>query len=103
MKQLLNLSPRVTAVFASNDLMAIGAMTAIREEGLSIPEDIAVAGIDDIPSARLISPRLTTVTQFKQQLGRRAAEMLFERLNGTVTGKGRSVEMPFELIIRESA
>lgn len=103
MKQLLKLSPRVTALFAANDLMAIGAMIAAREAGLSIPEDIAVVGIDDIPAAAQISPSLTTITQFKQELGRRTAEMLFERLNGTVTGDGRSVEMPFELIIRESA
>jgi LacI family transcriptional regulator len=102
MKQLLNSSPRPTAVFAANDLMAIGAMNAIREVGLSIPEDISVVGFDDIPAARLISPPLTTITQFKQQLGQRAAEMLFERMNGTVTGAGRSVQMPFELIIRQS-
>jgi LacI family transcriptional regulator len=103
MKQILSMSSRVTAVFAANDLIAIGAMAAIREARLSIPADIAVIGIDDIPAAALISPSLTTITQFKHQLGRRAAELLFERLNGTVTGVGRTVEMPFELIIRESA
>ena len=103
MKRLLSASPRPTAVFASNDLMAIGAMTAIRESGLSIPQDIAVVGFDDIPAARLISPPLTTINQFKQQLGRRAAELLFERLTGAVAGEGRSIEMPFELIIRQSA
>ena len=103
MKELLRVSPRVTAVFAANDQMAIGAMIAIREAGLSIPEDIAIVGIDDISAAALISPPLTTVNQFKQNLGRRAAEMLFERLDGSVTGNGRSVEMPFELVIRESA
>jgi LacI family transcriptional regulator len=51
----------------------------------------------------MISPPLTTVNQFKKNLGRRAAEMLFERLDGSVTGNGRSEEMPFELIIRKSA
>ena len=103
MKKLLRLSPRVTAVFAANDLMAIGAIKAIREAGLAIPDDIAIVGFDDIPAASLISPPLTTVNQFTQQIGQRAAELLFERLNGTVTGNGRVVEMPFELIIRESA
>jgi LacI family transcriptional regulator len=103
MKRLLMVSPRVTAVFAANDLMAIGAMVAIREAGLSIPEDIAIVGFDDIFSAAMISPPLTTINQFKQNLGRRAAEMLFERLDGSVTGNGRSQEMPFELIIRKSA
>lgn len=103
MKGLLKISPRVTAVFAANDLMAFGAIRAIREAGLSIPEEIAIVGFDDIFAASLISPALTTVSQFKQNLGRRAAEMLFERLDGSVTGNGRSVEMPFDLIIRESA
>ena len=103
MKRLLNASPRITAVFASNDLMAIGAITAIRESGLSILEEIDVVGFDDIPAARLISPPRTTINQFKQQLGHRAAELLFERLTGAVTGDGRSVKMPFELIIRQSA
>ncbi len=103
MKELLTISPKVTAVFAANDLMAIGAMVAIREAGLSIPEDIAIVGFDDIFAAAMISPPLTTVNQFKLNLGRRAAEMLFERIDGSVTGNGRSEEMPFELIVRKSA
>ena len=83
MQQLLAGSPRPRAVFATNDMMAIGAMVAIRNAGLRVPEDIAVAGFDDITVARLLNPPLTTVAQFPEQLGRRAAEMLFERLNGT--------------------
>jgi LacI family transcriptional regulator len=90
-------------VFAANDMMAMGAMVAIREVGLCVPEDIAVAGFDDIPVARLLNPSLTTVAQFPERLGRRAAEMLFERLNGTITGERRRLEMPYELMIRDSA
>ena len=103
MRTLLARTPLPRAVFAANDMMAMGAMVAIREAGLRVPEDIAVAGYDDIPVANLLNPPLTTVAQFPERLGRRAAEMLFERLNGTVTGKGRRVEMPYELRVRASA
>ncbi len=93
----------MTAVVASNDLMAIGAMQAIREAGLRVPEDIAVVGFDDIPAARLMNPGLTTISQHQEQIGRRAAQMLFERLNGATPPGGRTESMPFELITRQSA
>jgi LacI family transcriptional regulator len=103
MQKLLAGSPLPRAIFAANDMMAMGAMVAIRETGMSVPEDIAVAGFDDIPVAKLLNPALTTVAQFPERLGRRAAEMLFERLDGTVTAEGRRVEMPYELMVRASA
>jgi LacI family transcriptional regulator len=103
MKELLKLSPLPTAVFAANDLMALGAMIAIREAGLRIPDDIALIGLDDIPAAKLVYPPLTTSSQMQEDIGRRAAEMLFERINGTVPAEPRMVEMPFKLIVRESA
>ena len=102
MNQLLSLESRPTAVFAANDLMAMGAMLAIREAGLTIPDDIAIIGFDNIPTAKLIYPALTTVAQFQRKLGQRAAEMLMERLNGTAAENGRSVEMPYELIVRDT-
>jgi LacI family transcriptional regulator len=102
MLELLKCSPLPSAVFAANDLMAIGAMTAIYEAGLNIPQDMAVVGFDDIPTAKLMNPPLTTVTQFQEQIGVRAAEMLIERINGTAPLIGRSVEMPFKLIVRQS-
>ena len=103
MQDLLARSPRPRAVFATNDMMAVGAMMAIRDAGLRIPDDVAVAGFDDISIARLLHPPLTTVAQFPEQLGRRAAELLFERINGTASGARRRVEMPHELMIRSSA
>jgi LacI family transcriptional regulator len=103
MRELLALSERPTAVFAANDLMAMGAMNAIRAAGLHIPQDIAVIGFDNIPAAELVSPALTTVTQFQEQLGRRAAQMLLERFDGAAPEGGRCEEMPAELVIRESA
>jgi LacI family transcriptional regulator len=103
MRELLGLSPRPTAVFAANDMMAMGALLAVREAGLVVPRDVALAGFDDTPITKLVTPSLTTVTQFQEELGRRAAEMLFERLAGTVPEHGRNEEMPYELIVRESA
>jgi LacI family transcriptional regulator len=103
MQELLTLSPRPTAVFAANDMMAMGALLAVREAGLHVPQDVALVGFDDTPVTRLVTPSLTTVTQFQERLGRRAAEMLFERLDGTAPEHGRYEEMPYELIVRESA
>jgi LacI family transcriptional regulator len=103
MQQLLDLDRRPTAVFASNDLMAMGAMAAIRQADLSIPSDIAVVGFDDIPAARLVYPTLTTIAQHQRRMGQRAAEMLFERLAGNVPKSGRNEQMPYELVIRDSA
>ncbi|MDB5080602.1 MAG: putative LacI family transcriptional regulator [Chloroflexi bacterium] len=103
MRELLQLAERPTAVFCTNDLMAIGAMRAIHEAGLSIPGDIAVVGFDDVQVASMVTPTLTTVAQFQEDLGRVAAEMLFERLGGKLPPVPRTREMPFKLIVRESA
>jgi LacI family transcriptional regulator len=100
---LLALPTRPDAVFAANDVMAMGALAAIQAAGLQVPADIAVMGFDDIPLARLLTPPLTTVRQYQTQLGRRAAELLLERLSGTYVGPGRSQEMPYEIVPRTSA
>lgn len=103
MQTLLTLSKRPSAIFAANDLMAMGAMVAIRKAKLKIPDDIAVIGFDDIPSAKLLNPPLSSVAQQQHRMGQRAAEMLFERLSGTIPSTGRSEEIPYRLISRESA
>ena len=103
MRKILKLEPRVTAVFAANDLMAIGALVAAREAGVRVPDDVAVVGFDDIPAAEFVHPPLTTIAQFPERIGRRAAEMLFERLSGAAPEGGRSEVMPYELVVRESA
>ena len=101
--ELLRQHPLPTAIFAANDLMAIGALRALREAGVRTPGEIAVIGFDDIPAARMVHPSLSTIAQHPHELGARAATMLLERLRGEVAGAGRYVEMPFELIVRESA
>lgn len=102
MNALLRAACPLTAVFAANDLMAMGAMVAIREAGLMIPRDIAMMGFDDIPTARLVFPALSTVAQSQRDMGRRAAEMLMERLHGNVPEQGRSIAMPYRIVERDS-
>jgi LacI family transcriptional regulator len=108
MQMLLNLAERPNAVFAANDLMAIGAMKAAQSAGLAIPKDIAVVGYDDIALASIISPTLTTLAMPKQQLGISAAELLLQRLRVAknapphVTAPVREI-LHATLIQRESA
>ena len=84
-------------------MMAMGALVAMREHGVKVPEEIALIGFDDIPAARILTPSLTTVSQFPQRLGRRAAELLMDQLESNTPIPPRHVELPFELIVRESA
>ncbi len=91
-----------TAIFAANDLMAIGVMQALRDRGIDIPGQIAVVGFDDISAARLVTPPLTTVAQFQADMGARAAEMMMGRLNGARAAAATVIEMPFTLIERGS-
>ena len=94
---------RPTAIFAGNDLMAFGAMSAIREAQLTIPDDIAVMGFDDIFAARFVTPPLSTVNQFQYELGRVAAEMVLERINKLpAETSGQQRQMPFEVVKRQS-
>jgi LacI family transcriptional regulator len=102
MSRILALAHRPTAIIAANDIMAIGAMQAIFAAGLTIPGDMSVAGFDDILASALVTPPLTTVAQFQNRLGARAAEILVERLSETRNGPGRAEEMPFELVLRSS-
>ncbi len=80
MRQLLEHSDPPTAVFAANDQMAIGALRALREAGVSVPEGCSVVGYDDTPLASYVAPPLTTVHQPVARLGRLAAETLLDRL-----------------------
>jgi LacI family transcriptional regulator len=81
MTYLLERAPHLTAVFAHNDQMAIGAMRAILESGRLIPEDVAVVGYDDIPAASYSYPPLTTIHQPMQDVGRVATQLLIEAIN----------------------
>lgn len=102
MKRLLSLPNRPTAIFARNDFTAIGAMSAIKEAGLKIPEDIAIVGFDDIPLAIHTSPPLTTVRQPMLLQGQIAAEMLLRRIESEEDFERSEKILDCELIIRGS-
>jgi LacI family transcriptional regulator len=95
-------SRRPTAVFCSNDLMAIGALGSARALGLAVPGDVAVLGVDDIDAASLVSPSLTTVRVPAQEIGRVAGEQLLARI-ANPAGTARRVLVQHHLVIRESA
>lgn len=97
-----NASMDFTAVVASGDTMAIGAIRALRSHGYKVPRDIAVAGFDDIELSALFSPTLTTVRQPKQQIGVRSMEKLLDLIAGKTPAQYREV-LPYELVIRESS
>ncbi len=100
-QQLINLPQRPTAIFASNDLSAIGAIEAARERGLRIPNDISFVGFDDIPQASLAYPKLTTVRQPLVQIGQVAVRLLLEKIDDPEK-EARRVTLSTELIIRDS-
>ena len=88
-------------MFGANDVLAIGAMEAAREAGLSIPGDIAIVGFDDIPAAKLLG--LTTVRQPEFALGALAAGTLVDRLQPGGIAASQRLELKFEIVERSSA
>ena len=100
--RLLALQRPPTAIFAASDEMAIGAVSAIHEAGISVPGDVSVIGFDDIDSASLLRPPLTTIRQNKTALGRVAGDSLI-RLIDDDHAKPPKVALPVELVERQSA
>lgn len=103
MERILRRPRMPDALFASNDLMAIGAMKAIQRHGLRTPEDVAVMGIDDIAAASWMTPELTTIAPNPAGMGTAIAEALFARLTGKYFGPGREILVPCARIERGSA
>jgi LacI family transcriptional regulator len=99
---LLNLATPPTAIFATNNLMAIGLMRAVADRGFRCPDDISVAGFDDFEWASVFHPRLTTVAQPTYDMGAKAAELLLSRLNGSCTAEPQEIVLPPSLVIRDS-
>lgn len=97
----LEMAAPPTAVFASNDILAMGVYDAARMYGLNIPGRLSVVGFDDIPLAAVSSPKLTTVRQPLQEMGRVATQLLLDLINAPEE-KPRSIVLPTELILRES-
>ena len=103
MQALLAVRPRVDAVFAANDPSAIGAMKAVWEAGLRVPDDIAMVGTGDIALGDLLRVPLTTVGWSRDEQGKRAAELLLDRIGPDPSDEFRSVVIEPRLIVRRSS
>lgn len=101
LKMLRRASELPTAVFAANDALAIGVIKAARELGLRVPEDLSVAGFDDIEMSRYITPALTTVRVHQYEMGMEAGKRLLDLIRGEVT-KPLKIVLSTELVIRKS-
>jgi LacI family transcriptional regulator len=100
-KRLLALEPRPTAIFAGDDHMAMGVLTAAYEKGLAVPADLSVCGFDDSPMARYVWPPLTTARQPIIEVARLATECLLNRLQGKEIGT-KQYTLESKLVLRES-
>src|SRR5262252_496637 len=103
MKKLLGMRPRVDAVFAANDPAAIGAMKAIWDAGLNVPDDVAVVGAGDITFGDLLRVPLTTVSWSREDQGRSAAELLLDRLSDDPAARPQRIVIPPNLVVRRSS
>ncbi len=99
---LLDSEPPPTAIFAYNDIMAIGALRAAHERGLQVPRNFSIVGFDDIPQAAFACPALTTVSQPKFDMGRRGAELLLDLIAGKTPPSETDAPLEVQLVIRES-
>ncbi|MFI6824763.1 LacI family DNA-binding transcriptional regulator [Micromonospora sp. NPDC050187] len=102
MRNLLASGVRPDAVFCFNDTLALGALRALHEHGLRAPEDVAVAGFDDIEDGRFSMPTLSTIAPDKERIGRLAVELLVGRIEGDRDAPPRTVTAPYRLELRES-
>lgn len=99
-QELLALEDRPSAIFAANDIMAMGAMYAVQEAGLKIPDDIALVGYDDRDFAEWLRPALTTVRMPSYEMGQAAAELMLQQIAGEELQD--ATHIPGKLIVRES-
>ena len=102
-KELLRLADPPTGLVALNDMHAIGAAAAVRENGAAVPDDVSVVGIDDIPLAGLFNPAFTTVRQPIETLGEAAVDLLVKRLDGDRPKRARHIVFEPHLVVRASS
>jgi LacI family transcriptional regulator len=102
LEDLLEKNVGLRSIFASNDLIALGAMKALIKRGVRIPEEVSIVGYDDIPTASIITPALTTIQQPKYNMGRKAAELLLNSMTKQAV-KERHIVLEPKLVIRETA
>lgn len=94
--------PLPTSFVADNDIIAFGAMRALKERGIRIPEDVSIVGFDDMPFCEITSPRLTTSKVFKQDIGSTAVKRLLQNIEGNKERVTQRIEVNTELIVRDS-
>lgn len=102
MQQILRMEARPSAVFAVNNMTAVGAMQAIREAGLMVPHDISLVCFDDVQHLAVVAPFLTVIDQPAETMGSVAAQLLLERIAGQAGGRSRQIIFPGKLIVRQS-
>ncbi len=102
MKKILELKKRPTAVFCSNDEMALGAMKAIKGQGISMPDEISIAGFDDMGFTAYLTPALTTVLRPVEEMSREGIEILLKKIEGDEVEEIGIINLDTELIIRDS-
>jgi LacI family transcriptional regulator len=102
-QQMLTVTPRPSGLFAGNNFIAIGALRALRDAGLQVPEDVAMVGFDDLPEDLVVDPSLTVAAQPAYEMGRRATELLLARVSGEASAECQDVVLPIEIIIRSSS
>jgi LacI family transcriptional regulator len=101
-QQVLSLDPLPTAIFAVNNMTAVGSMKALRERGLSVPKDIALVCFDDVEHLAVLSPFLTVVDQPAETLGSLGAQLLLERISGKAGQRSRRILLQTDLVVRIS-
>ncbi len=101
-RRILALDPRPTAVVGANDYCAVGVLHALHEAGLRVPEDVAVAGFDDMPSSRYTQPPLTSVNVPVEEMGAAAMQYLIDRIRGTAERSNGQRMFPVTLVPRAS-
>ncbi|MDD2695890.1 MAG: LacI family DNA-binding transcriptional regulator [Anaerolineales bacterium] len=101
-EQLIQIKPRPTAVFAANDLMALGVLWAARNYGFNLPEQLSVVGLDDIDLASKVTPALTTVALPRYDMGKLAMKTLLDMIEKPTEKNGGKLEVATRLIVRQS-
>jgi LacI family transcriptional regulator len=102
-QQMLAATPRPSGLFAGNNFIAIGALRALRDTGLQVPEDLALVGFDDLPADLVVDPFLTVAAQPAYEMGQQATELLLRRLSGEAPEAYQEVLLPTEIIVRQSS
>lgn len=101
-QQLLARRTRPTAIFASNDDMALGVLTAAQRQGIAVPAELSIVGFDDSPSATLVWPPLTTVRQPVEDMARMAVDLLVAPSGGAAASEPAERVLPYQLVVRDS-